>query len=231
MAMASWLEDPNNEAIVLAEEDQHCLNIVVNSCVSAADQLKKAAREVEYFEPNYSNLTPESLESLSKIAQVFDESGDTELMKQASVIDELLLTVCAPKNEFARLKEAEDLKIEEIKKKYKGNREKFDEINNLSQASKEIDKSPIYSKEYRPLEFPLSTRHCPDHVGVGLIRINDNEWQCQMDKKIYNFATGYKLDNGSQVPGGDVSLQTDTDQAPPRAMFDTREQRLQSSRV
>ena len=67
-AMASWLEDPNNEAIVLAEEDPHCLNIVVNSCVLAADQLKKAAAEVEYFEPKTTHLTSESLESLSKIS-------------------------------------------------------------------------------------------------------------------------------------------------------------------
>ena len=98
-AVASWLESPHNEALLLAEYDENCSSIVAENCVLAAALLRNAAEEVDLIEPpEESNITPESLEQLANIATAFDASGDPELKKQASVIDELLLTIASPPN-------------------------------------------------------------------------------------------------------------------------------------
>ena len=95
-AIASWLESPNNEAILLSEYNDDCLKVVSESCILASSALKKAAQEVDLIEPKEdSNLTPEAIDELAEIAYAFDASGDENLRKQASVIDELLLVETA----------------------------------------------------------------------------------------------------------------------------------------
>jgi hypothetical protein len=49
-AMAAWLESSNNEAMLLAEADEKCMQVVAESCVLAAALLKKAADEVDILE-------------------------------------------------------------------------------------------------------------------------------------------------------------------------------------
>jgi hypothetical protein len=147
-AMAAWLESPNNEAMLLAEEDEKCLQVVAESCVLAAALLKKAAEEVDVLEPpSESHITPEAVEETAALAQAFDASGDPQLKKMANVLDELLLTVAAPPNALAEKKAAEDYRIEELRKKYQGNREKLNEYNKIGNVEKAIDKSN-FTKEY-----------------------------------------------------------------------------------
>jgi hypothetical protein len=230
-AMASWLESPDNEALLLAEYDDKCLKIVASSCVEAASYLKIAADKVDEIEPpEESNLTPESISQLANIATAFDSSNDPELKKQASVIDELLLTIAAPPNSLSKIKAAEEKKIDELKKRYEQPKEKMDELNKVSDSVKAIDDSGL-TKKYRILEAPLSTRYCPDHPGVQMARVGPNEFQCEMDKKIYNFETGFTMENGSKVPGGDVSEQTKGLNEPSHAIFDTRTERLLSNKT
>ena len=96
-AMAAWLASPNNEAMLLAEADEKCMQVVAESCVLAAELLKKAADEVDVLEPPSDSLiTPESIEETAALAAAFDASGDPQLKKMASVLDELLLTIAAP---------------------------------------------------------------------------------------------------------------------------------------
>ena len=123
VAIANWLENPENEAILIAEYDDNCLKVVAESCVEAAALLKKAAEEVELIEPPVpSNITPESLEELAAIAEAFDSSGDPGLKKQASVIDELLLTIASNPNLFAEKIAASDKRIEDLKAKNEDNK-------------------------------------------------------------------------------------------------------------
>src|SRR5204863_141065 len=76
-AMASWLESPDNEAILLAEYDEECLKVVAQSCIEASAALKRAAEHVDIIEPAAESvLTPESLEGLANIAAAFDNSDD-----------------------------------------------------------------------------------------------------------------------------------------------------------
>lgn len=225
-AIASWLESPDNEAILLAEYDEDCLNVVAEHCVLASALLKKAAEEVELIEPPIeSTLTPESIEGLANLATALDSSNDPELKKQASVIDELLLTIAAPPNALSQKQAADDHRLDELKKKYETPRKDLEETNKIADSLKAIEKSDM-TKNYKIMEAPLSTRYCPDHAGAQISRIGEHLWQCELDKKTYNFETGFELNNGDKVPGGDVANQTQGLNVPYHAIFDTREGRL-----
>ena len=116
-AIASWLESPNNEALLLAEYDENCMKVVSESCVLAAALIKNAAEEVDHIEPpSESKITPESIQEIAALAAAFDASGDPGLKKQASVLDELLLSIAAPPGELTNKKAAEDKPAEPAKK-------------------------------------------------------------------------------------------------------------------
>ncbi len=226
-AIASWLESPNNEALLLAEYDEKCLQVVAASCVEAATALKKAAEHVNSIEPpEESKITLESIQELANLATALDSSGDVQLKKQASVLDELLLSIAAPPNAYGERKDLQEQRLVELKKKYEQPREDLHEANLIGRSEKAIDKSDM-TKRYAILEAPLSTRYCPDHPGVQIGRVGEHMWQCEMDKKTYNFETGFELNNGAKVPGGDVAQQTQNNlNVPYHAIFDTREGRL-----
>ncbi len=224
-AMASWLEDPNNEAFLIAEYDDECLRVVAESCVAAAALLKKAANKVDEIEPEVESvITPDSLDRLAAIAAAFDESGDPELMAQASVIDELLLTVATPPNVLNGKRAADDKRIESLKDKYENVSKELRDDNKIAEAEKAIKESKM--TEATILEGSLSTRTCPDHPGAQMGRTGENVWQCELDKKTYNYQTGFQMANGVKVPGGDVANQTKMETPDSHAIFDTRESRL-----
>jgi len=225
-AMASWLESPNNEALLLAEADEKCMKVVAESCVLAAELLKKAADEVDVLEsPTESVITSDSIEETAALASAFDQSGDPQLKRIASVLDELLLTIAAPPNAYAERKDLVDARVDEVRKKYDDPRKELHKYNQIGKSEKAIEQSG-FTKEYKILEAPLSTRYCPDHAGAQIARVGEHVWQCELDKKTYNFETGFELANGSKVPGGDVSQQTGGLDTPFHAIFDTREGRL-----
>lgn len=230
-AIASWLESPNNEALLLAEYDEKCLEIVAHSCVNAAKTLKIAATELEGIEPPAdSKITPESIEETAKLAEALDSSDDPALKKMASVLDELLLSIAAPPNAFAERKDLQDQRLVELKKKYEDPSKELKETNLINNSEKALDKADVL-KRYNILEAPLSTRYCPDHAGTQIARVGEHIWQCELDHKTYNFETGFELNNGAKVPGGDVSLQTPTSlNVPSHAIFDSREGRLSSNK-
>lgn len=224
-AIASWLEDPNNEALLIAEYDDNCLEVVASSCIEAAGLLRKAADTVELIEPEQdSNITPESIETLAEIAKTFDESGDPGLMAQASVIDELLLTIASPPQSLSSKRAAEDKRLEYLKDKYENVSKQLRDDNKIAEAEKAIKESKM--TEATILEGSLSTRTCPDHPGAQMARKGENTWQCEMDKKTYNYQTGFEMANGMKVPGGDVANQTKMETPESHAIFDTRESRL-----
>lgn len=230
IAIATWLESPDNEALLLAEYDEECLEVVATSCVDAATALKVAAEKVEGMEPaEESIITSESIESVANLAAALDSSGDPELQKQASVLDELLLSIAAPPNAANQIKQLQDNRLVALKQKYEGPREELHKTNMIDKAEKAIDKSDM-TKRLAILEAPLSSRYCPDHPGVQIARVGEHMWQCEMDKKTYNFDSGFELINGTKVPGGDVAQQTQGLNTPYHALFDTREGRLGTNR-
>jgi hypothetical protein len=170
-------------------------------------------------------LTAEKLEEIAAVAAAFDESGDELLQKQANVLDEILLTLSAPKDYAFNFKKAEDDRLDILKKKYKEPKDEQDQVNKVSESLDAIKKSPVY-KEYRPMEAPLSSRTCVDHPGAQLARVGENTWQCSLDHKVYNYDVGFTTLKGDKVPGGTVTEQTPKYHDEGHQMFDSRPQRL-----
>lgn len=232
-AIASWLESPDNEAMMLAEYDDTCLQVVAQSCVTAAQELRKAAEEVDALEPQQFSgvLTPEAIDELALLADALDSSDDERLKKQASVLDELLLTVAADAEALSSRQSLIDSQIDEAKKKYL--KEPVVKVNpdakKIADAEKAIEQSGM-TKEYRVLEHPLQSRSCPDHPGTPISRVADNTWQCPMDGKVYDFKLGFTLENGDKVPGSSVENQSLLDTRPQFSAFETREGRLSGGR-
>jgi len=159
------------------------------------------------------------------MATAFDKSGDPDLQKTASVIDELLFTIAAPPKWAETMRKNKELELDTIKRQYEEAKKQLDEFNGVKEAVKAIDKSPFF-KEPHIMEHALSTRSCPDHAGAQMGRVGDHMWQCSLDKKVYNYLAGYTTEKGEKVPGEDVAGQTRMYQAEPHALFDTRESRL-----
>lgn len=203
----------------------------------AVETLQQVLSEIEQDIPEPTEeLTTESLERVAALADELDSSEDLNLQKYASVLDQILLTIGAPPGAKTAFKQAEDKEVERLRNKYreqavedyyKAPSEKLDEKIKAADTIKTIKDS---IKQYRPLEAPLSTRTCPEHPGSPLQRIGDCVYQCSLDKKVYDFKSGYTSLKGNKVPGGDVSQQTQSlgDRAPDHMSFDTREGRLNS---
>jgi hypothetical protein len=222
--LAAWLENEENEMIVNADYSDDSLEIVAATFANAASLIRLGAEEL--IEQEAPIFTPEKLDEMAALAEAFDESDDELLQKQASVLDEILLTLAAPSDAIENAKKADDNRIEQLKKKYKEVKVKQDDMNKVSDSVKDIEKSPTY-KAYRPGEAGLSTRYCPDHFGVMLeILGSDGDKKCPMDGKVYNWEAGFQTAQNNKVPGGSVDMQTKMDKDVGHTVFDTRNQRL-----
>ena len=81
-------------------------------------------------------------------------------------------------------------------------------------------------KGFGEMGITLNTRYCPDHNGVQSVRIGERTYQCPLDKKIYNYETGYTNYKGENIPGGSVANQTPESSdyfAAPSRIFDSRD--------
>jgi hypothetical protein len=198
----------NNDQILFRASE------ILTSIASELDSFAQFIEEEEKKLPKEEELSVEKLEMMAALATEFDESGDEFLQKQASVIDEILLTISADQGLISYLKKAEDREIDKIrskmkedsiKEKYTGVKEKLD-IQAGVEESKKIIEEKI--KEYKPLQHSLSTRYSPDMPGVQLIHVGDGVYQCPVTKKIFNFEAGYTTSSGQKVPGTSVENQT-----------------------
>lgn len=226
----------------LHELAQDCEEEVADFVKSVCTKLYESLNSMLPYSPEQSGPTGilgkasnlELMDMLVTWATELDKTGDQELIKEASVIDEILLTLAAPRDAKEAFKLAEDKEIERLREKYrtealedsyKHPREELQKDLKTADAVKAIENSV---KEYRPMEAPLSTRTCPDHPGAQMQRIGDTIYQCSLDKKVYNYRGGFTTMKGNKVPGGDVSEQTHSlgDRAFEHMSFDTRESKL-----
>ena len=232
MVIAEWLDAENNELLMEAQEKENSeyLEKVVEAFVLAAGVIKSGSEEIQALEntevsveqASVPALSEDKLEELASVASLLDATGDEDLIKKASVLDEILLTMCAPKNYAFNFKKAQEDKVNELRKNYQMPKEMLDVV---ADDRKLIEKSPYY-KEKRPMEAALSTRYCPDHPGEMLSRVDDSMRQCPLDGKEYSYEAGFERADGAKVPGGTVMDQSQTNQAPGGIDFDTRESRV-----
>lgn len=171
------------------------------------------------------------LSKMVSLANALDCSGDEQLQKYASVLDEIMLTIGAPRGSNHEFESKADAEIAKLREKYreegreevyKERRKELDEQNGKEATTKAYADQV---KKFNPLEMPLSTRYCPDHPGGLLIRVGDHVYQCEMDKKMYNYQTGFTTNKGNVIPGGGVEFQTKDwgNRDLGHAMFDTRQ--------
>lgn len=231
ISMANDLENnPSNEVLELAEYNDDCLAEVALALVSAAGELRKAAAIVEELEPKEENkLSAEKIDTVANLAKALDQSGDLELQKTANVLDELLITISADIDTVKQLKSLQDSRSETLNKKYHSVNKELDKLNKITEMKEEIESSG-YLEPHKIHSGLLSQRNCPDHPGNVLIRCGEDEWECSLDHKKYNWKEGFKLLNGDQIPGGDVANQTTTQNIPYQsAYYDDRSSRLNSN--
>jgi hypothetical protein len=116
------------------------------------------------------------------------------------------MTFAIPESKQEHKKAYED-KLLEIKNRLQ-NKSNVKEAFKADEVAKVVDDN---IKEYKPLETALKTRTCPDHPGAQMQRLSDDVYQCSLDKKTYDFKSGFTTMKGNKVPGGDVTLQTQFD--------------------
>ena len=94
------------------------------------------------------------------------------------------------------------------------------------------NQAPVESEPMLPPhETNLSTRYCPDHVGVQAARIAEHIYQCPLDGKVYDYETGYVNYQGQRVLGGSVAEQTPATSdygGIPMRVYDSRQNVLNS---
>lgn len=219
----------------IAKTASKALTELIQFLFSAADILKGMQKEEPVETTGHdvgSHVDTSGLEMIASLATIFDSEPGLE--KMASVLDEILLTIGAPKGALNKIKNAEDNEVDKLRAKYReeasvkaysGAKEQEAKNNNTDEALKAIEKGV---KAYRPNEHALSTRYSPDMPGVPLMRIGDGIFQDLITKKIYNFESGYTDNEGNKIPGGSVSNQTQQlgDRLPEHSNFSSREQIL-----
>jgi hypothetical protein len=160
------------------------------------------------------SITPRQLDEIAALASAFDESEDPLLKKQASVLDELLLSIAAPKNAAREARKVSDDEINRIREErrksrreeaYEEPRKAHADMNNAKEQAKAVAQQV---KRYRPLEAPLQTRYPPDRPGGQMTRITDHVYQDIVTGIVYDFKAGYTTQKGNEIPGTSVENQT-----------------------
>lgn len=232
---------PVEDLLDLVSDDQEVLELLMNSFVKIQNEFNSLCKNIRDLNESRGTVTNEDekneelsedmahLDDLMLVANKLDESDDPELHKCASVLDQLLLNFAHVSR--SALKQAELSQIEKLKQKYreeevdklyKNPKENLHNQIKASEIAKEINDSV---KQFRPLEHALSTRTCPEHPGAQLQRVGEYNYQCDLDKKVYDFRSGYTTMKGNKIPGGDVALQSQSlnDGAPNQMSLSTRE--------
>ncbi len=204
------LENSENSIIIEAEDEQS-LTVVSEALVYSAQILRDAAIKLAEEEEDFDTS---DIEEIVAIAQEFDDSNDPWLQKQASVLDSILSTICASPENIMAVKKAREEHLSSLREKLR--EEQRDQAYSIAHEfkDKELKKADVLKsfensvKNYRPMEAPLSARTCPDHPGAQMARVADAVYQCDLDKKVYDFNAGFTTVKGNKVPGTSVAEQT-----------------------
>lgn len=222
--------DDNVICVELFDDGEKFAEIVATaeeavSKLNAVELPEDISATVAFVDPTA--VLPKQVSKMGAVADVLDTSADSLMTKQASVLDELLLSISAPAGAFDNIKAAQAKQIDTIKQLYKEPNEKIHESYGAEDAKKAIQKSE-YFKELRPLEAELSTRYCPDHPGTPIGRVGTAQWQCALDHKVYDFESGFTDERGRKhPPGGAPAVAEQTKRTNDyHSMFDTRDSRL-----
>lgn len=211
--LARKLEKSSDDILISAsQKDPETFEKVATAIAAASTLLEGVADDMDN---NASfSFTENQLDEIAALASAFDESDDPLLKKQASVLDELLLSIASPKNAIAQVRKVTEDEINRLREErrrsrreeaYEKPREAHADMNNAKEQAKAVEQDV---KRYMPLEAPLQTRYPPDRPGGQMTRITDHVYQDIATGKIYDFKNGYTTEKGNKIPGGSVENQT-----------------------
>ena len=211
--LARKLEKGSDELFERASQrNPEVFDKVVTAVAAASTLLEGVADDMD---KNASfEITPQQLDEIAAVASAFDESNDPLLRKQASVLDEILLTIGSSKDALAQVKKAKEDEIKRLREErrrsqledaYQGPRKVLSDINGAKEQAKAVEQQV---KRFLPLEAPLQTRYPPDRPGGQMTRITDHVYQDVTTGIIYDFKQGYTTQKGNKVPGTSVENQT-----------------------
>lgn len=234
-----WDTDLSNESFdkLSDEEYEKVVAILMSIFSKTRDTYNMIKYLIDHLEEKYgNNVSVEELEAMAALASEYDSSGDEVLTRQAQILDLALRHVIAhqEQNQAQLVAEAEEKKVKnqylerERKEKYDQPRETLAENNKIKGLGEKYSKE-MQAKEYRPQQHALSTRYCPEHPGVGVIPLAEGQYQCSLDKRVFDYKEGYTSLEGDKVPGGAVEMQNRTplNNINTTVNYDTRESRSQ----
>jgi hypothetical protein len=211
--LARKLEKSSDDLLVSAStKGPETFEKVATAVAAASTLLESVADDMD--QNAEFNITSEQLDEIAALASAFDESNDPLLKKQASVLDELLLSIAAPKNAATKSRKVTEDEINRLRAErrrargeeaYVKPRQDHHDMWNAAQQAKAVEQQV---KRYRPLEAPLQTRYPPDRPGGQMTRITDHVYQDIVTGVIYDFKAGYTTQKGNKVPGSSVENQT-----------------------
>jgi hypothetical protein len=211
--LARKLEKSSDDLLVSASTKSPEVFQKVATAVAAASTLLEGVADDMDSNASF-EITPQQLDEIAALASAFDESGDPLLKKQASVLDELLLSIAAPKNALTISRKATEDEINRLRAERRKTRgeEAYDEprqvLSEMENAKAQAKAVEQQVKRYIPMEAPLQTRYPPDRPGGQMTRITDHVYQDIVTGIIYDYKAGYKTQKGNEVPGGSVEAQT-----------------------
>jgi hypothetical protein len=167
----------------------------------------------------------DEVELFNKLSEVADKLDSIGAAKEADVVDGFIskyadiLSKAKPKTKKTDEYDSKGHHSEQIREPKKPGEETVD---------REGRKDHHVHTYQQTGAISLSTRYCPEHVGVTLGRISDGTFQCPLDGAVYNWEAGWTDYDGNQHPGGSVAAQTpeSTEYAIPHRIFDSREKIL-----
>ncbi len=185
----------------------------VATAVAAASTLLESVADDMEAKAEF-RMTEQQFDEMVETIKAFNESGDDLLKKQASVMEELLLSIAAPKNaaqQVRKVTEDEVNRLREERRRARGEeayikpRQEHHDMWNSAAQAKAVEQQV---KRYVPLEAPLQTRYPPDRPGGQMTRITDHVYQDIVTGIIYDYKAGYTTQKGNKIPGGSVENQT-----------------------
>lgn len=206
------------------------LNVFTTSKTAALlDHLVKAASELDEFN------TPDASQALEGLDAVLEDCT-AGVASDAQILEKITSVATLLDNNYLH-SAADILDKVVLAYEFKGTplgetrKELYDSKAHNAENMWELVKHEVAEnrkqdsvESHRPTTPTLRTRYSPDLPGVQCYPVAPGVQQDSVTKKIYDWNTGFTLDDGTKVPGGSVKHQTPTLQqyAPVSRMFDTR---------
>lgn len=194
---------------------------------SVDHMIKQVSSEMEgTLEENQKDVKPiveakevNLFEKLSNISDRLDKLGAIE---EADLVDDIIEKLAT---DIERKEEADT----EQSKRYDSKHHHSLQIREPKTKQERVDREGRENHHVHTMQqtnaMSLSTRYCPEHVGVPVYRVGESTYQCSMDGAIFNYETGWTDFDGNEHPGGSVAAQTpdSSGYATPHRIFDSRE--------